>query len=102
MAHHRCTGCKQESHPRHKWQGGVYCDDCIREIRGFRPRPGASWFGSIWGRFTGFFGNILHPGAPPKHLAKDRERASHARLKALEAWARDIPFDPQGGTPGKH
>ena len=33
-----CTRCKQESEIRHKWRGGVYCESCINEIRGFKPR----------------------------------------------------------------
>jgi len=103
MAHHRCTRCKQESYPRHKYQGGVYCDGCIRIVRGgFGSFPGFTWLGSIWGKVTGFFGSIFYPGSSPKRLERDRERASYARLKAMEARARDIPLDLQGGTPGKH
>ena len=101
MAHHRCTRCKQESYPRHKYQGGVYCDECIRIVRGsgYRVRV-QSWLGYVWGKVTGFFGRVLHPGT--RRIDMDIERASHARLKAMEARARDIPSDPQGGTPGKH
>ena len=102
MAHHRCTRCKQESYPRHKYQGGVYCDDCMRWIKGYRyTGRGRSWIGSIWDRVTDFFGGIFHPESP-KHLDRDKERASHARLKAMEAKARNIPYDPQCGVPGKH
>ena len=46
MPHHRCTGCKQESYPRHKHLGGVYCEACIRRIRGFIPGK-RGWLGSL-------------------------------------------------------
>ncbi len=40
MNHHRCTRCKQESYPRHKYYGGVFCDSCIQIARGFSPGKG--------------------------------------------------------------
>lgn len=40
-----CTRCKEESEVRHKWRGGVYCETCIKEIRGFKPRSRRGLFG---------------------------------------------------------
>lgn len=102
MAHHRCTRCKQEAYPRHKYYGGVFGDTCIREIRGFRPQAhGRGWFSSIWERIRDFATSVFS-GKTIKRVTLDKERASYSQFKAYQARARDIPSDPQGGTPGKH
>ncbi|MBA7610202.1 hypothetical protein ES703_17408 [subsurface metagenome] len=107
MAHHRCTRCKQESDIRHKHLGGVYCDSCIRWIKGFRPHAGTGWLGSIRDRVTDFWGMItdfatsVFTRKTIKRVSIERERASHAQLKAMQAKARDIPFNPAAGVPQK-
>lgn len=104
MAHHRCTGCKRESYPRHKWKGGVYCDDCIRIIRGsgYQPR-GFSFFSSIWGKIADLWDSVFRPGKLSlKRIKRANEREVHTRLKAMEVRARNIPYDPQAGGLGKH
>jgi len=98
----KCTRCKQdESYPRHKWMGGVFCETCIRWIRGFRPASrGRSWLGSLWERVSVFLGRVLNPRT--KHIDMDKERAIQTQMKVQKAVARDIPYNPQGGGPGKH
>lgn len=105
MAHHRCTRCKQESDIRHKHLGGVYCDACIRWIRGGRyGGPGRSWlgsvFGSIWDMITDLATSVF-TRKTIKRVSIAKERASHAQLKAMQAKARDIPFNPAAGVPQK-
>ena len=100
MAHHRCTRCKQESYPRHKYLGGVYCDSCIHWIRGGGHGHRRSWLGSIWGRFADLFDSVFRPESP-KRIERARERVYYARLKATQAKARDIPYNPEAGVPQK-
>lgn len=96
MAHHRCTRCKQESYPRHKYGNGIYCEDCIREIRhGYRPSSG-SWLGSLWGKIVGLAQSVFHFESSGR-VKRERERASYSRMKTMEARARRIPPDPQSG-----
>ena len=100
MAHHRCTRCKQESYPRHKYQGGVYCDGCIREIRGgVAPSRGLSWFGLLWGRILDFAHSVSGSAETLKHIERAKERASLARFKVMQAGARSIPANPAGAVP---
>lgn len=99
MAHHRCTRCKEESYPRHKWQGGVYCDDCIRRIRGSIPgRRG--WLGSLWGKLVDLVERVFQPESP-RVISRQRERAEHARFKARQMMALSIPPNPWSGAPQK-
>jgi len=101
MAHHRCTRCKEESEVRHKYQGGVYCDSCISEIRGFHPHTGGrSWFGSIWDRIADFATSVFRRKSV-KRVNLIEERASYTRLKAMQMRARSIQPNPQGAVPQK-
>lgn len=102
MAHHRCTKCKQESDRRHKYYGGVFCESCIRWIRGFTPHTrGRSLFGSLWDRIVDFATSVFQ-GKAVKRVSLIEERASHSRFKAMQARARSIPFNPEGGVPQQH
>ena len=103
MTHHRCTRCKQESYPRHKYYGGVYCDDCIHLVQhgAYSGQKSRGWLGSLWDKVVDFATSIFRP-RPLKQLVKAQERASYARLKALEFKARSIPPNPQGGSPQKY
>lgn len=102
MVHHRCTRCKEESYPRHKHRGGVYCDSCIEIVRGGRGHSFfRSFFGSIWDRMVALVETVFRYQSP-KRVQKERERASMSHLKAMEHKFRNVPPDPQGGTPGKH
>jgi len=101
MAHHRCTRCKEESYPRHKYCGGVYCDRCIQWIRGYRPSYRRGWLGSWWERIVDFTTSIFRPESP-KHIERARERGFNTRLKAMETRARSIPGNPQSGAPQKY
>ena len=106
MVHHRCTRCKQESETRHKWGKsgvfGVFCDRCIREVRGFRPRHGGrSWFGKLWDTLTDFAQHVFQPKTRKVEL-RAKERETHAKIKAMEAKARNISPNPQTGNPQKY
>ena len=105
MAHHRCTRCKQESDIRHKHVGGVYCDSCLRWIRGFRPHTGTSWLGSvfssIWDMVTDFATSIFRHKTI-KRVRILAEKADYSRQKAaIATMARSIPYNPEGVVPQK-
>jgi len=104
MVHHRCTRCKQESDHRSKYFGGVFCDDCMRWIasRGHIkvPHSSRSWLGRMWDKVVDFASSVFQ-GKPVKRVSMIEERASHAQVKAMEARARSIPYNPQGGVPQK-
>ena len=105
MAHHRCTRCKQESYPRHKYHGGVYCDSCLSWIRGFRPHHGPGWLGSIWRSMWDLITDLAssiftHKTIKRVHIAD--EKASYSRLKgAMTMRARSMPSNPEAGFPQK-
>lgn len=112
MAHHRCTRCKEESDTRHRYKrsgvAGVYCDSCIRWIRGFRPSIGTGWLGSIrsiWGNIWDVLADFASSVFQHKNIKRVRiaeERATYSRLKlAMASRARSIPYNPQGAAPQK-
>ncbi len=109
MNHHRCTGCKEESYPRHK-RGhsgvfGVYCERCLRWVRGGGVGlAGGGWLGSLWGGFLRLVGYVTAPfrgERTQKQLFRERERADYARMKAMEVRARRIPMNQGSLAPQK-
>ena len=103
MAHHRCSRCKQESYPRHKWKGGVYCDGCMWWIKGgryTRERIGRSWWGSLWDRLVEITKRVFRHESPGS-TKKVAVEAQNTRFKAVEAKARSIPHNPQAVLPQK-
>lgn len=102
MAHHRCTRCKRESYPRHKHMGGVYCDDCIRWIRGNVGVGGRrGWFGSLWDRLMEFIATPFRGPQTEEDNRRAIDRVAHTRLKSMEAKARSIPMNPASQQPQK-
>jgi len=104
MVHHRCTRCKQESYPRHKWHGGVFCDDCIRWIRGFRPHMAVqhSWLRRLWARIADFASVVVQQKRVKRVSliqAKVENRARQSQYKAVQSRARDIPASAQSALP---
>lgn len=103
MVHHRCTGCKRESYPRHKYGGGVFCDDCMSSIASHSyikaPSRRRSWLGSLWDKIVDHARSFFRPLAPKPESSI--ESASYARLKSMEARARRIPSNPEAGVPQK-
>ena len=102
MTHHRCTGCKGESYPRHKYKGGVFCDSCIRWIRGFRPHTssGRSWLGALWDRIVDFATSVFQ-GKKVKRVSLSEEKAAYSRSKAMATRARSVPMNPAIQQPQK-
>lgn len=102
MNHHRCTSCKQESYPRHKWKGGVYCDSCIEEARGYgRHGKVRSWFGGIWDKIVEFVDRRILQRKVIELTVEAKERQVISRMKQIERRARSIPFNPQALSPQK-
>lgn len=101
MTHHRCTRCKQESFPRHKWKGGVYCDDCIQAIKGGGRHSGVfGWVRGLWEKLTVWIDKIFRPQTP-KALERVNQRQILSRMKQMEHKARSIPTNPQTMSPQK-
>ena len=96
MNHHRCTRCKRESYPRHKYRGGVFCEDCMIEIGAKVRRRG--FFGRIWDSVTDVACSLF--GAERSKAAEARavERQVRARYRHIQKVARSIPRDPQAET----
>lgn len=97
---HRCTRCKRESYPRHKYMNSVLCDDCLSWVSGGRGSRGRSWFGSLWERIVDIAQRIFHRESP-RQQERLRERASYARLKVMQSRARSIPMNPATMLPQK-
>ena len=91
MNHHRCSRCKEESYPRHKYHGGVFCDGCIKMVKGHR--DGGGFFfrvRSLWHRIADWFSDFFIPeGKRPDVEVIERKR--HHELKMLEAKMRRLP-----------
>lgn len=103
MVRHRCSKCKEESYPRHKYHGGVFCDSCIRIIRGFRPDSARrGFFGSIWDMITSLIDKVIHHRHTVKLSVREDSRKVRTQLKAMETRGRGIPPNPEGGDPQKH
>ena len=92
MAHHRCTRCKEESNPRHKYYGGVYCNSCIREIKGYRRGLGGFFsdlFSDAWSWIKDFATGFWN------RASKDRETpARNAVLSSHEMERRNRALPP--------
>lgn len=101
MAHHRCSRCKEESYPRHKYHGGVYCDDCIQEIRGRHFGTKRNVLFSMWDRFTVWVRRVLRLKQEAPNPVRE-ERRIHTQLKVMEARARKMPVGPQQTITKKH
>lgn len=109
MKFHSCTRCKEPRYPLHKHKksgvAGVYCDSCIRIIRGYGPGFSLggiisgfgswvwSWLSVVAERFFGFKSR--------KKAIIQEERVQQVRMKAALAKAREIPANPGAGVPQK-
>ena len=96
MAHHRCTRCKQESERRHKFAGGLFCEDCLRELG--RASSGRLGF---WEGLWGWFKTLVV--SPFKPMPKPDKKAVAAKVayNAMRAKALKIPFNPVTLNPQK-
>ena len=104
MQHRRCTRCKQEVGQygvRHKWMGGVYCEQCIKIARGFGSGR-RNWFGRAFNWVSRIVKRVLHVKTPAQKKAiKTEEKASYKRMKDTQMKARSIPHDPTKDAPQK-
>ena len=91
MSHHRCTRCKQESYPRHKYYGGVFCDRCISWIRGRGVGHRVNIFSRFWNFLVDIVQKVIGIKKTPKQIERQRERQIHTRMKVMEAKAREMP-----------
>ncbi len=89
MNHHRCSRCKEESYPRHKYRSGVYCDHCITIARFGQPKRRGGLF-SLWDKFRDWVTHIFTAPTSAR-INKSRDRAVYAQQKTMEARARKIP-----------
>lgn len=102
QVHHRCTRCKEESYPRHKRNGGVFCEHCIRDLSYRGPRFSLR---GLWGRFTGFIAYVYRRFTgkqTPRSIQRQKDKADYTRLKDMEVRARrTIPHNPSQMVPQK-
>ena len=108
MPHHRCSWCKQEAAIRHKRNGYLACDDCLRrQAWESVPRRGYGSFADIfsfvsrawrWLRDAtiNLFGQPAPAVARKTYNARARSRMASAQWKA-----RSIPVNPSGMVPQK-
>lgn len=103
MAHKRCTGCKEEVGRfgiRHKYAGGVFCEQCMRSM-GIRRGRTRGFFGTLWDKIVDFTSSIFRPEAPARLERKRREAKIQAHYQAMKFRALSIPPDAASGAPQK-
>lgn len=103
MNHHRCTRCKQESYPRHKYASGLFCESCLRElgVHGFRRF-------SFWKSVGGIFSEVSRWLSSPFRTKKQtklelKQAASRTKVsfKAAQSRMMRIPGNAAAGVPQK-
>ena len=102
MAHHRCTRCKQEKEKRHKAYQGLFCEDCLREIRGLgRVHRRFSFLDDIWFSIRALVNLVTAPFRPKgqKQLAQRQE--VKVAYNTMKAKALKIPMNPGAMLPQK-
>lgn len=103
MVHHRCTRCKEdvgEYGTRHKYAQGLFCEKCLRALRGGFTTNIGGWFGfagRIWHRLVEF---VTKPFTHRITVKLEKE-ATRVTYNVMKARARSIPHNPQGGVPQK-
>ena len=99
MNHHRCTGCKQEKDVRHKAYGGVFCEDCLRELRGLNVGH-RSFLGDIWYSIRALV-NLVTAPFRPKLKPEKKAVAAKVAYNTMKAKALKIPMNPATMLPQK-
>ena len=99
MNHHRCSRCKEESYPRHKWQSGIFCDSCIKIVSGHKTRRGL--FRGLWDKMVDWLRKVVLRKPITRQTVKARERAIYSKQKTMEARARRIPVNRAQMSPQK-
>ena len=99
MTHHRCSRCKEESYPRHKWQDGIFCDACVKVVRGRTTRRGL--FRGLWDKMVDWLRKVVLRQPITKQTIKAQERAIYSKQKTMEAKARKIPVNRAQMSPQK-
>lgn len=99
MTHHRCTRCKQEVGIRHKFASGLFCEDCMRELRGVNVRLRGFW-GNIWYAVRAVVSMVVSPFKPKPKLEK-KAVAAKVAYNTMRAKALKIPMNPAAMSPQK-
>ncbi len=101
MTHNRCSACRQEVGIRHKRNGYLFCNECLRR-QAWESGPRRSIFGFIarawrWLRDAtiNLFGQPAPAVARKTYNAKTRARMASARWKALAVPANPAAVSPQ-------
>lgn len=93
----RCTGCKQdvgEYGIRHKYAGGVFCEDCMRSLGIHRGGIQGFW-GRAWNWIADLATSIFRPETPSRIEKRRREEKIQVHAQVMKARALRIPTDPQ-------
>ena len=97
MARHRCTRCKQEAYPRHKFRGGLFCEPCRGEVLYGRGFVGHGLWGRIWNSIKEFVSAPFIYQRKPDKAGKTMRVAFNAQ----QAKARNILMDARTTVPQK-
>lgn len=102
MAHHRCTRCKEESAPRHKYVGGLFCESCLRAlgVHGFRHFSIRGFWSNLWDKI-GTWVSAPFRGkkkVSPLQLAAVR---FNVRYQAMRSAMLRIPPNVESSAPQK-
>ena len=100
MNHHLCTRCKEESYPRHKYGNGVYCEDCIKVVTGWRRPSVFGLISSMWDRVAAGVQKAFGFKSPSREH-REKDRAIYQQMKTMQARARNILVDPSTKVPQK-
>jgi len=97
MVRHRCTRCKEDVEKygiRHKYAGGLFCEDCLR-ILGVRGSIIRGFWERLWERIKEF---VAVP-FKPKPVTKDT--ATRVAYSVMKSKAMGIPPDARTINPQK-
>ena len=106
MATHKCTRCKEdvgEFGIRHKYAQGLFCEKCLRELRGGVSGGilGGLWYG-MRRMITELVDWITAPFTRTHKVAlRDKETGVKVAYSVAMNRARNIPIDAVTGNPQK-
>ena len=104
MVRHRCTRCKEDVGQygiRHKYAGGLFCEDCLREL-GRSPRRG--FLSGVFGFFRDIWDFVTDIARSPFQLRQERKLTSNrmkVQANVMKMKALNIPPNPSSGSPQK-
>lgn len=103
MVQHRCTRCKEdvgEHGTRHKYAQGLFCEKCLRELRGGIRVNLGGWFGFA-GRIWRSVAEWVSRPFTHRLTVKLEKEARKTDYNVMKVKARDILRDARIVSPQK-